>query len=90
MSSHNTGLSILIAALIGFPIHSDVFTISPILQLLGNISLPVSLTFTLSTMVVSIPGVVLLSRVLKPKVIATYIGVLISLTLVCGFVVGLA
>ena len=90
MISRNTGLSILIAALIGFPIHSDVFTISPILQLLGNISLPVSLTFTLSTMVVSIPGVVLLSRVLKPKVIATYIGVLIGLTLVCGFVVGLA
>ena len=85
--SDNTALSIIIASLIGFPIHSDIFTISPILQLLGNISQPVSLTFTLSTMVVSIPGVVLLSRVLKPKVIAIYIGVLVGLTLVCGFLI---
>ncbi len=84
--SNRTVLSTIVAALIGFPIHSDVFSIMPILHLLKEIYPPVAMTFTLSTMVISIPGLVLLSRVLKPKVIASYAAVLISLTLVCGFV----
>lgn len=83
--SGNTLLSILIAAVIGFPIHSDIFSIAPMLNLLQGIYLPVSMTFTLSTMVVSIPGIVLLSRALKPKTIAVYVGILIVLTLGCGF-----
>lgn len=84
--SSNTVLSTIIAAVIGFPIHSDVFTISPILHILKDIYPPVSMTFTLSTMVISIPGIVLLSRVLKPKLIASYVAILIGLTLACGFI----
>ncbi len=84
--SNKTILSTIIAALIGFPIHSDIFSITPILHLLKEIYPPVAMTFTLSTMVISIPGIVLLSRVLKPKVISAYVGILISLTLLCGFV----
>lgn len=82
----NVVLSTIIAALIGFPIHSDVFTIMPILRLLKDIYPPVAMTFTLATMVISIPGVVILSRVLKQRVIAIYVGVLVVLTLSVGFV----
>ena len=81
-----TVISTIIAAVIGFPIHSDIFSIAPILSLLTEIFPPVSMTFTLSTMVISIPGIVLLGRVLKPKYIAAYVGILIGLTLACGFI----
>lgn len=82
--SSNEIFSSLVAVIIGLPIHSDVFTILPILRLLQEIYLPVAMTFLLATMVVSIPGIVLLSRVLKAKVIGVYVGILASLTLAVG------
>ena len=70
-------LSGLLAAVIGFPLHSDVFSITPIIQLLRGMSAPVALTFTLSAMVTSVPSVVLLTQALKPKAIVRYVGILV-------------
>lgn len=84
--SGKTMISLLIAFAVGLPIHSDIFSVYPILQILREVSTPISLTFALSAMVTSVPGVVLLSRVLKPKAIARYVGVLAALTLGCGFI----
>ena len=77
-------LSGLLAALIGFPLHSDVFSITPILQLLRGMSAPVALSFALSAMVTSVPSVVLLTQALKPKAIVRYVGILVLLTLCCS------
>ena len=77
-------LSGLLAAVIGFPLHSDVFSITPIIQLLRGMSAPVALTFTLSAMVTSVPSVVLLTQALKPKAIVRYVGILVLLTLCCS------
>lgn len=85
MVNDNMIISTIIAALVGFPIHSDVFTIMPILRLLKDIYQPVSMTFTLATMVISIPGIIILSRVLKARTIAIYVVVLMVLTLGVGF-----
>ena len=75
----------LIAAIVGFPLHSDIFSIFPILYLLRDIYPPVALTFTLAAMVTSVPGVILLCRALKPKAVGTYVGVLVVLTLIVSF-----
>jgi len=77
-------LSGLLAAVIGFPLHSDVFSITPIIQLLRGMFAPVALTFTLSAMVTSVPSVVLLTQALKPKAIVRYVGILVLLTLCCS------
>ncbi len=84
--SDKTVISLLIAFAVGLPIHSDIFSVYPILQILREVSTPISLSFALSAMVTSVPGVVLLSRVLKPKAIARYVGVLAALTLGCGLI----
>jgi uncharacterized membrane protein YraQ (UPF0718 family) len=84
--SGKTIISLLIAFAVGLPIHSDIFSVYPILQILREVSTPISLSFALSAMVTSVPGVVLLSRVLKPKAIAQYVGVLAALTLGCGLI----
>lgn len=80
----HTVLSGLIAALIGFPIHSDIFSIAPVLLLLMDLSDTVAMIFALAAMVISVPGVIMLAQALRPKAVAQYAGVLIVLTLLCG------
>lgn len=84
INSHSI-LSATMAALIGLPIHSDVFSILPVLRLLYQVCPSVAVAFSISTMVISIPGMVLLSRVLKPKVILQYTGTLAALTLAASY-----
>ncbi len=79
-------LSVTTVTLIGLPIHSDLFSILPVLILLREISPAAAMTFTLSTMVISIPGIILMCRVLKSRVVAIYSGLLVALTLLIGFV----
>ncbi len=83
--NENSFLSVTLAGLIGFPIHSDLFSALPVLSLLLDISPVAALTFALSTMAISIPGIVLLSRVLRPKTIALYAGTLLLLALGLGW-----
>ena len=77
-------LSGLIAALIGFPIPADIFSIAPVLLLLMDLSDTVAMIFALAAMVISVPGVIMLAQALRPKAVAQYAGVLIVLTLLCG------
>lgn len=82
----NSVLSVVLAGLIGFPIHSDLFSALPVLRLLLEISPATALTFALSTMSISIPSMVLLSRILRPKTIAIYAGSLLLFALSFGWI----
>lgn len=82
--NENSQLSALIVSLIGIPIHSDIFSISPILTLLLEISPAVALAFTLSTMAISVPSIVILTRALKAKTVACYCATIILLSLFIG------
>lgn len=76
--NRNEFLSSTVVALAGIPIHSDIFSISPVLLLLLEISPAVALSFTLATMSLSVPSIILLTRALKGKTVLTYCGVLIA------------
>lgn len=80
----NSFLSMLVASVIGLPIHSDMFTILPLIGIFRMLSVPVALIFIVATMMISIPEIVLLSRAFKAKFIAVYTGVLFALTLILG------
>ncbi|WP_312642810.1 permease [Hydrogenoanaerobacterium sp.] len=79
-------LSPLLAGLIGAPIHADVFSILPLLQLLRPINFSATMAFALGAMAISIPEVVLLSRVFKAKTIAAYAVLLVALSVAAGYV----
>ena len=81
----NLNFSVLLVALIGLPIHSDVFTILPILLMLKEISTGVALTFALATMTISIPSAILLSRAFKVKYILVYAAILFVLSVLIGY-----
>ena len=83
----NNALSVILAGLIGAPIHSDMFTIMPLVLMLKDISASVTLTFVTAAMVISVPEVVLLTRAFKPKFLAVYVSIVVLLSMAAGFVV---
>lgn len=75
----------LLAGVVGAPIHADIFSILPLLRVLLPINPAATLAFTLGSLAISIPEVVLLSRVFKSKTIAAYAGILTALSVVAGY-----
>ncbi len=82
----NSFLSTTIVALIGIPIHSDIFSVAPLITLLMKISPSLALTFTFSTMAISLPSVIILTRVLKTKTVLIYCGTIAALALIIGYI----
>ena len=81
----NNNYSVLLVAIIGLPIHSDVFTILPILLMLKEVSKGVALSFALAAMSISLPSAILLSRAFKAKFILIYTAILFILSVVIGY-----
>lgn len=82
----NSFLSTTIVALIGIPIHSDIFSVAPLITLLMTLSPSLALTFSFSTMAISLPSVIILTRVLKTKTVLIYCGTIAALVLIIGYV----
>ena len=81
----NNNFSVLLVAIIGLPIHSDVFTILPILLMLKEVSKGVALTFALAAMSISLPSIILLSRAFRVKFILIYTAILFALSVIIGY-----
>ena len=78
--------SLPLATIIGGCLHSDVFSILPIVLTLLAYSKPVALTFLLSSMLFSIAEWALLSQSFRVRLIARYCAVLLGLAFLCGLV----
>lgn len=86
MVNENSFLTTALVSLVGVPIHSDIFSIAPIITLFMDISYSLALTFTLTTMAISLPSIIILSRAIKLKTVLAYCGVIITLTISVGFI----
>ncbi len=69
--------AVLIAVLIGIPLYSNAAGILPLVDALYSKGLPMGtlLAFMMATVALSLPEMILLRRVLKPKLIAVFVGV---------------
>ncbi len=69
--------AVLIAVVIGIPLYSNAAGILPLVDALHSKGLPMGtlLAFMMATVALSLPEMILLRRVLKPKLIATFAGV---------------
>jgi uncharacterized protein len=69
--------AVLIAVLIGIPLYSNAAGIMPLVQALHDKGLPMGtlLAFMMAVVALSLPELILLRRVLKPQLIATFVGV---------------
>ncbi len=81
-----------IAALLGIPLYSNAAGILPLVEALYAKGLPIGtvLALMMSVVALSLPEMILLRRVLKPPLIATFVAVVATGILIVGFSFNLA
>ena len=80
--------AVVLATLIGAPIYADIFGTIPIAEALfqKGVGLGTILAFMMSVTVLSIPSLTMLSRVVRPKLLAAFVGVCLAGMIVSGYV----
>lgn len=80
--------SVPLAVLIGVPMYTNAAGVIPIVQaLLGKgAALGTVLAFMMSVIALSLPEMIILRKVLKPRLIATFVGIVTAGILLVGFV----
>ncbi len=83
--------SVPIAVLIGIPMYSNASGMIPVVQaLLGKgAALGTVLAFMMSVVALSLPEIIILRKVIKPRLIATFVGVVALGILVVGYLFNL-
>lgn len=91
-TEHATGLlGVPIAVVVGVPLYSNAAGVLPLVEALHDKGLPMGtvLAFMMSVVALSLPEMILLRRVLKPTLIAVYIGVVATGILATGMLFNL-
>jgi uncharacterized membrane protein YraQ (UPF0718 family) len=83
--------SVPLAVLLGVPMYANAAGIIPVVQALlaKGAALGTVLAFMMSVIALSLPEVIILRKVLKPRLIATFVGVVACGILIVGFVFNL-
>ncbi len=79
--------SVPAAVLIGIPLYSDPAGVVPVMQaLLGKgAALGTTMAFMMATIALSLPELLMLRKVLKPRLIATFVGIVATGILLVGY-----
>jgi len=91
-ADHATGiLGVPIAVGLGVPLYSNAAGVLPLVEVLHDKGLPMGtvLAFMMSVVALSLPEMILLRRVLKPQLIATYITIVASGIMFTGLIFNL-
>jgi len=80
--------SVPLSVLIGVPLYSNAASIIPIVSVLIEKGVPLgtALAFMMSTIGLSLPEIIILKKVLKMPLIATFVGIVATGILIVGFV----
>lgn len=80
--------SVLLAVLVGIPMYTNAAGVIPIVQALlaKGAALGTVLAFMMSVIGLSLPETIILRKVLKPRLIATFVGVVACGILIVGYV----
>lgn len=80
-------LAVPLAAVVGAPIYADTFGVIPIAESLfaKGAALGTCLTFMMSVTVLSVPSLIMLSRVVKPRLLAIFVAVCMVGMVISGY-----
>lgn len=80
--------AVVLATLAGAPIYADTFGAIPIAEALylKGVGLGTVLAFMMSVTTISLPSLTMLSRVVKPKLLAVFIGVCLTGMTISGYI----
>lgn len=79
--------SVLIATFIGIPIYADIFGTIPIAEALvaKGVGIGTVVSFMMGVTTMSLPSLIMLSKVIKPKLLATFIAIAIIGIIIVGY-----
>ncbi len=80
--------SVLVATVVGIPMYADIFGALPIAEALvaKGIGLGTALAFLMSVTALSFPSIMMLSKVVKRKLLWTFVGIVTVGIIIIGFV----
>lgn len=83
----NNPLAVLIATLVGIPIYADIFGTLPIAEALfaKGVEIGTILSFMMSVTALSLPSLIMLSKVVKPKLLATFAAICAIGIIIVGY-----
>lgn len=84
-------LGVVVAVIIGVPLYSNAAGIMPLVEVLYSKGLPMGtvLAFMMSVVALSLPELILLRRVLKPQLLATFVAVVATGIIAVGYLFNL-
>ncbi len=80
-------LSVLIATVVGVPMYADIFGTIPIAEALlsKGVGVGTILSFMMGVTALSLPSMIMLKRVVKPKLLFTFIGIVTLGIMIIGY-----
>ncbi|MCZ4354570.1 permease [Roseovarius aestuarii] len=80
--------SVLVATLVGVPMYADIFGTLPIAEALvqKGVGLGTALTFMMAVTALSLPSMIMLKRVVKPRLLAVFIGIVTAGIILIGYI----
>ncbi len=79
--------SVLVATVVGVPMYADIFGTLPIAEALiaKGVGLGTALAFMMGVTALSLPSLVMLSKVIKPKLLAIFFGIVFIGIIIIGY-----
>ena len=83
----NNPFSVIIASVVGIPMYADIFGTIPIAEALFMAGVPIGtvLAFMMSVTALSLPSIIMLSKVVKPKLLAVFVGIVTVGIIITGY-----
>lgn len=83
----NNPFSVLLATLVGAPVYADIFGTLPIAEALfaRGVLIGTILAFMMAVTTLSLPSLIMLSKVVKPKLLGTFVGTVVVGILLIGY-----
>ena len=80
--------SVLLATLVGIPMYADIFGTLPIAEalVLKGVGVGTVLSFMMAVTALSLPSIIMLKKVVKTKLLAIFVGIVIVGILIIGYV----
>lgn len=79
--------SVLLAAFVGIPMYADILGTLPIAEalVLKGVGIGTALSFMMGVTVLSLPSLIMLNKVIKPRLLLTFLGIVTAGIVVIGY-----
>ncbi|OGO87409.1 MAG: permease [Clostridiales bacterium GWE2_32_10] len=83
----NNPFAVILATLVGIPMYADIFGTIPIAEalVLKSVNIGTVLAFMMAVTALSLPSIVMISRVVKPKLLTIFVGIVTVGIILIGY-----